>query len=145
MIRSSSGFVGLGEFKGQLKRIGGAASGAALVAAGEAALQEPQNAAIGNIEEQGLILTGTLRRSLSIEVVKSSAMSCELAWGTNVVYAAIHEFGGIIRQTNAFGRGIQANITIPARPYMRPAWLGSQDSMLNVLKQSITAAIRAAL
>lgn len=34
--------------------------------------------------------------------------------GTNLVYGAIHQFGGTI--TNGFGRGI--SITIPARPYL---------------------------
>ncbi len=145
MIKASSEMIGLGEFKGQLKRIKGAASSDALVAAGQAGLQEPNNAAIANIQAQGLILTGTLRRSPTIEVVEAREMSCELAWGTDVEYAAIHEFGGVIRQTNAFGRGIKATITIPARPYMRPAWLDSYDRMVAVLKASLTSAIKAAL
>lgn len=34
--------------------------------------------------------------------------------GSNLVYAAIHQFGGVIE--NGFGRGIR--ITMPARPYL---------------------------
>lgn len=50
--------------------------------------------------------------------------------GTNLIYAAIHEFGGVIRPINGpflvfeiDGQVIRARkVTIPARPYMRPAY-----------------------
>jgi HK97 gp10 family phage protein len=51
--------------------------------------------------------TGHLRGSIVSEQTKTSVTT-----GTNVVYAAIHEFGGMA------GRG--RKVKIPARPYLRP-------------------------
>lgn len=53
-----------------------------------------------------LILTGRLRASITGEVQGSSVVL-----GTNLVYAAIHQFGG----TGTWGK---TPVTIPARPYM---------------------------
>ena len=67
----------------------------------------------------GLIMrTGHLVNSIKATRGK---LSKTLAWSYigpgSVVYARIHELGGIIK--NAFGRGIIVHI--PARPYLRPA------------------------
>ncbi len=50
-----------------------------------------------------LIDTGTLRRSLSGKATETQAIA-----GTNLIYAPIHQFGGVISRTRA---------VIPARPY----------------------------
>lgn len=75
---------------------------------------------------------------------ESSRDSATVQIGTNVVYAAIQEFGGEVHQTNAFGKGIKATITIPAHPYLRPAFDENQDAATNAagraLKQLITKA-----
>ena len=51
--------------------------------------------------------------------------------GTNLVYAAIHEFGGVIYAKKAPALVFQTeddewhrvdSVTIPPRPYLRPAW-----------------------
>lgn len=66
-----------------------------------------------------------------------------------VVYAKIHEFGGIIQARNkpflAFqidGRWVfTKSVTMPARPYMRPA----VDNHLDSIKQAIIDALRGLL
>jgi len=66
----------------------------------------------------GLIMrTGALVNSIITERGKRSKTRAEANIGTNLVYARIHELGGIIK--NAFGRGIIVHM--PARPYLRPA------------------------
>lgn len=47
-------------------------------------------------------------------------------YGSKLPYSAIHEFGGEFLHPNLFGRGIQARIHMPARPYLRPALKRSQ-------------------
>jgi HK97 gp10 family phage protein len=55
------------------------------------------NAARKNIKDSGLIRTGNMSRSLHQEVVERTATSATVEAGTNVEYAAIHEYGGTIR------------------------------------------------
>lgn len=85
-----------------------------------------------NITNLNLIKTGNLRASIhpsspDIDPVKSRAV---ISIGTNVGYAAIHEFGGFIRPVHAKmliwtgkdGKTHAAHVVhMPARPYLRPA------------------------
>lgn len=59
------------------------------------------NAAKDNVKEQGLIRSRNLSRSLHQEIVESSATRAVSDIGTNEDYAAIHEFGGVVRPKNA--------------------------------------------
>jgi HK97 gp10 family phage protein len=45
--------------------------------------------------------TSTLARSIHVEVTKRSPQYVEVAIGTDLEYAAIHEFGGVIKPKNA--------------------------------------------
>lgn len=54
------------------------------------------NAAKDNIKAQGLIRTRTLSRSIHQEVAEQTTTRAAVDVGTNVEYAAIHEFGGTI-------------------------------------------------
>ena len=74
------------------------------------------NASKGGTEHLN-IRTGALVNSIIVDEVKKSETRAEVGIGTNLVYARIHELGGIIK--NAFGRGI--TVHMPARPYLRPA------------------------
>ena len=76
------------------------------------------------IEEGGLTLTdrGHLRQSITAASDATSALA-----GTNLVYAAIHQFGGTIRaKGNAAGGkralktpfGPRGSVTMPARPFL---------------------------
>lgn len=65
--------------------------------------------------------TGRLFQSLSSRASEKSA-----EWGTNVIYAAIHQFGGVIKSKTGkklVFRGLKgmvsvAQVTMPARPYL---------------------------
>jgi HK97 gp10 family phage protein len=83
-----------------------------------------------NITDQELVDTGNLRSSIQTELGSVDGNGAEAFVGTGIVYAAIHEFGGIIHSTSGKGLHFQAedgqwvncmSVTIPARPYLRPA------------------------
>jgi len=57
----------------------------------------PPSARARKVSGQTLVKTGRLRDSIT-HVVRGSGQHAELLVGTNVAYAAIHQFGGTIRQ-----------------------------------------------
>lgn len=76
------------------------------------------------LADGGLTLTdrGQLRQSITAASDASSALA-----GTNLVYAAIHQFGGTIRAKGTANGGARAlrtpfgprgSVTIPARPFL---------------------------
>lgn len=80
------------------------------------------------VESSGLnVQTGNLLNSIELDELVISDKSY-IMFGAHTVYAAIHEFGGIIQATHApylvfmiDGHLIRTKmVTIPARPYMRP-------------------------
>lgn len=90
-------FVNLEEFRRQLRRLGGALVGEILVTAATAGALPIRNAAADKAPKR----TGTLTRSIHIEVLESGQFFCWVAIGTNLEYAVIHEFGGVIIPKNA--------------------------------------------
>lgn len=62
------------------------------------------------------VLSGRLRTSISSTNPKIEGDAVRSEYGTNVEYAAIHEYGGTVRNPNT-----GATVRIPARPYVRPA------------------------
>lgn len=142
-----------------------------------------QNAARANIQKQGLIRTRTLSKSVHVEVVQQSKDNAAVEVGTNLEYAAIHEFGGTIRPKSAKylaipvgartgsprrhadlkvrktpkgnlllvdGGGVtqyvlKPSVTIPARPYLRPAidehGAEAQEKMGGYFKKIIKQAV----
>jgi HK97 gp10 family phage protein len=83
-----------------------------------------------NVEHQGLVKTGNLMNSIQKQDLTITKNGGEITVGTGVIYAAIHEFGGIIKAVRAkmlsfvtedgvFHR-VKA-VHMPARPYLRPA------------------------
>lgn len=62
---------------------------------------------------QTLRLTGRLRNSITY---RADHASVEI--GTNVVYAAIHQFGGVAGRKTFKGEGPPNRSRIPARPYL---------------------------
>lgn len=77
------------------------------------------------------VKTGTLKRSLHIEVVALSDNRIKITIGTNLVYAARVEFGFV--QADSLGR----YYNLPPKPYLRPAF----DGKNNVAKREITLAL----
>lgn len=104
-----------------------------------------------NIRTQGLIEEGRLRASIAVIRLASMLFSI----GTNVIYAAIHEFGGTIRakagkwlrfKTKDGQWHTVKEVTIPARPYMRPAYRNDQKgivtAVVRVLKQQLLGRLK---
>lgn len=117
--------VDLSAFKKELAKLGDAVAEDNLITAAKAGGLIVQNAA----KEKAPKRTRTLARSIHIEVLESSRYKVALAIGTNVVYAAIHEFGGVItpKQAKALAFEIGGelifaqSVEIKAHPYLRPA------------------------
>lgn len=125
--------INLEEFKGQLVALGEKVRGQNLVTALKAGALLVQNAA----KEKCPARTRTLSRSIHIEVASSEGDNVEVDIGTDVVYAAIQEFGGVITPKRAKmlhwtegGLDIFAHmVTIPAHPYLRPAMDENKDAI----------------
>jgi len=74
-------------------------------------------------------VSGKLVSSIQTETLTESKTLAEVQVGTNTEYAAIHEFGGIVKPVTAkmlswVDNGVRVFaklVHIPARPYMRPA------------------------
>ena len=70
-----------------------------------------------HLQNRKLTLSGHLRKSIRWQLLDSQSVLV----GTNVPYAAIHQFGGTIRPKKgkalAFGGRFVQSVTIPARPY----------------------------
>jgi HK97 gp10 family phage protein len=90
--------------------------------------------------------TGTLKRSIHHETVEKSAQRVVVAVGTNLEYAAIHEFGGIIEAKNGpylvfrTGDGEWHSVTsvqMPARPYLRPALDENKDAIVKEIREAL--------
>ena len=131
--------IGLDQFKAQLERLSDAANADALANAVTAGLMLIQNAA----KQKAPVDTGNLKRSIHIEIEEKRKNYAMGVVGTDVVYAAIQEFGGIVK--NAFGRGEQYTVTIPAHPYMRPAWDENIAAAKREVGDALTALMQAAL
>jgi HK97 gp10 family phage protein len=105
---------------------------------------------VNDAKEKSPILTGTLRRSIHIgghtdktPDFKEGEGYSDLGKreknviyiGTNLIYAAIQEFGGVIN--NAWGKGI--SVTIPPHAYLRPAF----DLNIEKVKKKIADVLKA--
>jgi phage gpG-like protein len=141
------------------------------------------NAAKNNIKTEGLIRTRNLSRSIHQEVAESTNERAAVDVGTNVEYAAIHEFGGTIQPKKSKylaipvgtyrgspqkyadlklrktaggnlvmvdGGGtvqyvLKKSVTVPARPYLRPAadenHAAIENSMASAWRQQIEKAV----
>lgn len=93
--------VGKAELITKFRRMGEAVRGKTLANTLMSGLLVIGNAARGNVKSQGLIKTRTLSRSIHEEITSTSAEWAEGQVGTNLEYAAIHEFGGVIKPKTA--------------------------------------------
>lgn len=83
----------------------------------------------------GLIMrTGALVNSLITEKGKKSKTRAESNIGTNIIYARIHELGGIIK--GAFGIAGMI-VHMPARPYLRPAMDENESDIRGAVEAEI--------
>ena len=100
------------------------------------------------------IKTGALVGSINVSTSKVTRGFAQVDVGPSVLYARIHEFGGIIVPTsksmlswvNDAGERVFANaVHIPARPYMRPAVDENKSQIGWAVEASIDRGIRAVL
>jgi len=122
----------------RFKEVIAAASGDNIIKALKAGGEVVRNHAKLNIQAQELVDTGNLLGSISVQEGSGGKSDATVEIGTNVEYAAIHEFGGAIHQTNAWGKGITQTIHIPARPYLRP----SLDENVNSISDAVGASLK---
>jgi phage gpG-like protein len=92
------------------------------------------------------VRTGRLRNSI-IGQVTQSGDTYTGSLGTNVIYGPIHENGGVIRAKNApylkfqlpNGQWIsKKEVSIPSRPFLRPAITENIDRIREIIINSIT-------
>ena len=129
----------------KFKEVIAAASGDNIVKSLLAGGEVVRNHAKLNIQAQELVDTSNLLNSISVQEGSSGKTDATVEIGTNVEYAAIHEFGGAIHQTNAWGKGIEQTIHIPARPYLRPALDEHDNDIKSAVGQSLVDQIMGVL
>lgn len=94
----ASGLVfGKDELIAKFRQLNETLQGEALVNVVAAGGMVVVNAAKDNIKKQGLIRTRNLSRSVHLEVAESTNETAAVDIGTNVEYAALHEFGGTVQ------------------------------------------------
>lgn len=140
------------EFAGQLREL----QLAAVDAMGDAALAGVfalEALVKENIVSNFTMRSGNLLNNWNTRIESRSATQATAVLSTSTVYAAIHEFGGVIRPTHARMLAwtdesgvfhMASSVTIPARPYLRPAMdEGKQDigeAILGELRAAFSAA-----
>lgn len=129
----------------KFKQVIAAASGENIMKSLLAGGEVVRNHAKLNIQAQELVDTSNLLNSISVQEGSGGKTDATVEIGTNVIYSAIHEFGGSISQTNAWGRGISQTIHIPARPYLRPALDENTKSIADAVGASLKHQIEGAI
>ncbi len=123
------------------------------------ALNEYGQELSGTIKEDKLsgqvlnVRTGDLRNSITpLEATQAAVMSGGAAGGAGVVYAAIHEFGGIITARNApylrFRTADGAwhavkSVVMPERSYMRSTFGETYQSGIDLMRAAISEGLEA--
>lgn len=129
----------------KFKAVIAAASGENIMKSLLAGGEVVRNHAKLNIQAQELVDTSNLLNSISVQEGSGGKTDATVEIGTNVEYAAIHEFGGAIHQTNAWGKGITQTIHIPARPYLRPSLDENTKSIADAVGASLKHQIEGAI
>jgi len=108
----------------------------------------------GSASQKAPYLTGTLKRSIHMETAVKTPEKAVVQVGTDVVYAAIQEFGGIIHAKNkpylVFKTADGAwhsveSVQIPAHPYMRPALDNNIEKIKGEMKAAFAQVVKAAV
>ena len=90
------------------------------------------------------VRSGYLRRSITSDV-DTAGRTLVGTLGSHVVYAAIHELGGIIRARSSQYLRFQIEgewktvrqVMIPDRPYLRPAIVDNLEEISDIIKREI--------
>lgn len=103
-----------------------------------------------NVRSQGLIESGRLRNSITTQAEDDSTVVVGVF---SLVYAAIHEFGGVITAKASewlhfkLPNGdwvMTKSVTIPARPYLRPAYDNNIDKVVKAIGDTLLSFIKGA-
>ena len=103
---------------------------------------------------QKLVDTTNLLGSITVQEGSSTETQGMVEIGTPVEYAAIHEFGGVIVPrvakslswiTEEGDRVFAKSVTIPARPYLRPAMDENESDIKDAIGQSLVDQIKGVL
>lgn len=94
--------------------------------------------------------SSTLRKSIHAEPFEKTAKRVSVLVGTDVEYARIHEFGGDIVPRNARALAFQIGgewiitqrVTMPARPYLRPAYDAQRDEAVRIFRKAVADQVR---
>ena len=97
--------------------------------------------------------TGNLVNSINTKLVSNNGDRVIVEVGTGVEYAAIHEFGGVINALRSpylhfeiDGKHIATkSVTIPPRPYLRPAVDENEKDIIKAISASLEKSIERAL
>jgi len=138
---------GLDQLLRKLNEMGKAAASSAI---GDA-LTAGAQLIVNDAKERAPVLTGTLRRYLHSSKPTRKSGQWEVQVGTNLRYAAIHEYGGIIKAKNkpflVFKIGgkliFTKSVQIPARPYLRPAFDSQKDAAITEVGEALADLVRA--
>jgi HK97 gp10 family phage protein len=136
MSDKTDGVIGLDELQRKFDDLNRVVSGADLRNLLLAMAQVFVRAIQEKIKERGLIDSGRLRASVEAQALDDRNV---IVGVLNLVYAAIHEFGGVIQakdggllrfRTKDGQWHAVKEVTIPARPYMRPAFFENIDKAI---------------
>jgi HK97 gp10 family phage protein len=92
-----SGVFGTEELFVKFRQLTEEVQGDTLVKTVQTGAEVVRSATVENIKEQGLMRTHTLSRSVHQEVTESGPDYVSVDVGTDLEYAAVHEFGGTIQ------------------------------------------------
>lgn len=98
------------------------------------------------------VVTGTLRRSLTVSRIERGAHGPEIKVGSPMPYAAVHEWGFNgrvnVRAHVRNGAGVKAytrNMRIPERPHARPAMKDATPGVRRIFAKQMQVAIKNSL
>lgn len=155
-LKVTSKILNLDEFKRKMASLKGAARGKTLAEMVMAGGQVVEAQAKVNVNEtfSGKASGGAgLAGSIHTELVSSSDTSAEAAIGSGLVYALIHELGGLIKPVKAAmlhfftydGQEVFTKLVhMPPRPYLRPALDNSEDAISEAMGAVLEKNIREA-
>jgi phage gpG-like protein len=136
-------FTNLGEFKAKLKEVGEAA-GEVMGDAVYAAALLGKMYVTDNIRDQKLVDTSNLINSVEATLDEVTGTTATASVGPRgVVYARIHEFGGLIKAKSGKYMTFMTkdgawhkvkSVKMPARPYLRPAFDEHGNDMMDAAK-----------
>lgn len=128
-------------FGADVERVRKAATGASLGRAALAGILLIREYIKFNISARGLVDTAALLNSWIYELESANGTKASAITGTDKIYARIHEFGGVITPKTAGALHFQIDghwvttqsVTMPARPYVRPALDDNKEAVGNTI------------